>query len=78
MNPDLGAIQIYLERVYDLYTPSKLKSILLAIAAERSYHPVRDYVESLPAWDGVPEWTRCSSIIWEARIRCTSAPLPER
>ncbi len=51
---DLGAIQIYLERVYNLYTPSKLKSILLAIAAERSYHPVRDYIESLPAWDGVP------------------------
>ena len=51
---DLGAIQIYLERVYNLYTPSKLKSILLAIAAERSYHPIRDYIESLPAWDGVP------------------------
>ena len=49
---DLGAIQIYLERVYNLYTPSKLKSILLAIAAERNYHPVRDYIESLPAWDG--------------------------
>ena len=51
---DLGAIQIYLERVYNLYTPSKLKSILLAIAAERNYHPVRDYIESLPAWDGAP------------------------
>lgn len=50
---DLGAIQIYLERVYNLYTPGKLKSILLAIAAERSYHPIRDYIESLPAWDGV-------------------------
>ena len=51
---DLGAIQIYLERVYNLYTPSKLKSILPAIAAERNYHPVRDYIESLPAWDGAP------------------------
>ena len=51
---DLGAIQIYLERVYGLYTPSKLKGILLAIAAERSYHPIRDYFDALPAWDGVP------------------------
>ena len=51
---DLGAIQIYLERVYGLYTPSKLKGILLAIAAERSYHPIRDYLEALPEWDGVP------------------------
>lgn len=51
---DLGAVQIYLERVYGLYTPSKLKGILLAIAAERSYHPIRDYFAVLPAWDGVP------------------------
>ena len=51
---DLGAIQIYLERLYGLYTPSKLKGILLAIAAERSYHPIRDYFDALPAWDGVP------------------------
>ena len=50
---DLGSLQIYLERVYGLYTPSKLKGILLAIAAERSYHPIRDYLEALPAWDGV-------------------------
>ena len=50
---DLGAVQIYLERVYGLYTPGKLKSILLAIAAERSYHPIRDYFASLPEWDGV-------------------------
>lgn len=50
---DLGAVQIYLERVYGLYTPSKLKGILLAIAAERSYHPIRDYFAALPAWDGV-------------------------
>ena len=51
---DLGSIQIYLERVYGLYTPSKLKGILLAIAAERSYHPIRDYLEAMPEWDGVP------------------------
>ena len=51
---DLGSLQIYLERVYGLYTPSKLKGILLAIAAERSYHPIRDYLEALPEWDGVP------------------------
>lgn len=49
---DYGAMLIYLERVYGLYSPSKLKGILLAIAAERSYHPVRDYLENLPAWDG--------------------------
>jgi len=51
---DLGAIMIYLERVYGVYSPTKLKSILLTVACERSYHPIRDYLESLPAWDGVP------------------------
>lgn len=51
---DLGAIQIYLERVYGLYTPTKLRSILVAVAVERSYHPIRDYFAALPEWDGVP------------------------
>jgi len=51
---DFGALQIYLERIYGLYTPGKLKGILLAVAAERAYHPIRDYIENLPAWDGVP------------------------
>ena len=51
---DFGALQIYLERIYGLYSPGKLKSILLAIANERAYHPIRDYIESLPAWDGIP------------------------
>ena len=44
---DFGALQIYLEHVYTLYTPSKLKTILLTIAGERQYHPIRDYIESL-------------------------------
>lgn len=51
---DFGALQIYLERIYGLYTPGKLKGILLAVAAERAYHPIRDYIENLPAWDGIP------------------------
>ncbi|MDL2317939.1 virulence-associated E family protein [Eubacteriales bacterium OttesenSCG-928-A19] len=51
---DLGSILLYLDRVYGLYSPSKLKSILLAVAAERSYHPIRDYFDALPPWDGVP------------------------
>ena len=50
---DMGALQIYLEKVYGLYTPTKLKGILLSVASERAYHPVRDYLESLPEWDGV-------------------------
>ena len=37
---DLGSLLIYLDHVYTLYTPAKLKSILLAIATERSYHPI--------------------------------------
>ena len=55
---DFGAIQIYLERLYGLYSPGKLKGILLAIAAERAYHPIRDYFAALPPWDGIPRVDR--------------------
>ena len=45
---------MYLSRNYGIYSPGKTKDAVVAVAAERAYHPVRDYLEGLPEWDGIP------------------------
>ena len=36
-----------------IYAPTKMNDALQAAAAERSFHPVRDYFNQLPPWDGI-------------------------
>lgn len=50
---DNAALKVYLSQNYGVYAPTKTKDAVLAVAAERAYHPVREYLESLPEWDGV-------------------------
>lgn len=50
---DQAAIAGYIDKVYHIYSPQKLKSALLSVASERAFHPVKEYLESLPDWDGV-------------------------
>lgn len=49
---DNAALKVYLNRSYGVYSPTKTKDAVLAVAAYRAYHPVREYLESLPDWDG--------------------------
>ena len=49
---DLASLTAYLDRVYHIFSPSKLKNALLTVTAERSFHPIKEYLEGLPAWDG--------------------------
>lgn len=49
---DLAALTAYLDRVYHIFSPSKLKNALLTVTAERSFHPIKEYLEGLPEWDG--------------------------
>ncbi len=49
---DNAALKVYLSQNYGVYAPTKTKDAVLAVAAERAYHPVREYLESLPEWDG--------------------------
>ena len=49
---DLASLTAYLDRVYHIFSPSKLKNALLTITAERSFHPIKEYLEGLPVWDG--------------------------
>lgn len=36
-----------------LYSPTKMTDALLAAATKRAFHPVRDYFNHLPEWDGI-------------------------
>ena len=50
---DLACAKMYFERMYGIWSPTKFKDALLAVAsAERLYHPVKDYLSALK-WDGV-------------------------
>ncbi|MCH5203112.1 MAG: hypothetical protein J1F03_00105 [Oscillospiraceae bacterium] len=51
---DYAALKVYLSQIYSLYAPTKTKDAVLAVAAERSYHPVREYLDALPEWDKTP------------------------
>lgn len=49
---DMANAKLYFERVYGIWSPAKFKDALLAVvSAERTYHPVREYLDSL-VWDG--------------------------
>lgn len=50
---DEAQLRDYLAERYGIYSPGKTKDAVLTVAATRRYHPVREYFESLPAWDGV-------------------------
>lgn len=51
---DHAALQVYLSKYYGIYAPAKAKTALSAVAAERAYHPIQEYLEQLPPWDGIP------------------------
>ena len=51
---DNAALKVYLSRNYGIYSPTKTKDALQAVAAERAYHPIKEFLEALPEWDEIP------------------------
>lgn len=49
---DNAALKVYMSKVYGVYSPTKTKDAILAVAAERAFHPIKEYLNSLPPWDG--------------------------
>jgi len=50
---DNAALKVYLSNKYGVYSPTKTKDAILAVAAERAYHPIKEYLDNLPSWDRI-------------------------
>lgn len=50
---DNAALKVYLSNKYGIYSPTKTKDAILAVAAERSYHPIKEFLDHLSEWDGI-------------------------
>ena len=55
---DDASLAGYIDARYRLYSPGKLRDAALKVAVERSRHPIQDYLNSLPKWDGVERLDR--------------------
>jgi putative DNA primase/helicase len=49
---DMSALKVYFNKTYGVWSPTKTKEALIAVAAERAYHPIKEYLNRLPEWDG--------------------------
>lgn len=49
---DLANLKMYFDRHYGIWSPAKTKDALLTAASERVFHPIKNYLEGLPVWDG--------------------------
>lgn len=50
---DNALLKVYLSSMYGVYSPTKTKDAVVAVATERAYHPIKEYLNSLPKWDGI-------------------------
>ena len=44
----------YIDRNYGAFSARNYEIAVVKVADDRSYHPIREYIESLPAWDDTP------------------------
>lgn len=51
---DDAQLEAFLATNYREFSKAKIMSAIDKVADDRSYHPVREYLDSLPEWDGVP------------------------
>lgn len=51
---DDAQLEAYLSMTYTEFPKAKILTAITKAADDRSYHPVREYLDSLPVWDGIP------------------------
>lgn len=51
---DSDSLYVYLSDQYTNFRRNDIESVLEDISKKRLYHPIKDYLSSLPEWDGTP------------------------
>lgn len=51
---DSAALVNYLSLNYGIYKKDLTENAFICVAMEKNYHPIREYLENLPEWDGIP------------------------
>lgn len=50
---DEASLRVYIAETYGFDTSKKLATVIKDVSGMRIFNPVKDYLESLPAWDGM-------------------------
>ena len=50
---DTAQLIVYLDRHYTVFTRRNVDACFAKVADDRRFHPVREYLENLPPWDGI-------------------------
>jgi hypothetical protein len=51
---DISGLQSYVQDKYGILNIGYLEAALKNVAIKRAFHPVKEYLETLPPWDGIP------------------------
>ena len=53
-NADDGNLLIYLAQQYTTFRRQDIIDVMTKTALDRKYNPIKEYLQALPEWDGVP------------------------
>lgn len=50
---DMAQLVAYVDKTYGTFSSRNYELALTKVADDRAYHPIRDYLDNLPEWDGI-------------------------
>lgn len=49
---DISCLNVYISGKYGIYSKNRTWDAFCKVISERGFHPIKDYLDSLPPWDG--------------------------